>query len=151
MGRIDKSEIRVGLVIHLDTDQLRVDGRCETNAEHRGSSDRAVTGPHYFLVVHTELGTDGCIAIPLFSSFAPGSLKLDEPKKSGMPAKWRGQDSFYSKWQHWRIPCDALIAASAMDEAETATRRHYARDDLPALEAISAWQLQNRAPWRRIT
>jgi hypothetical protein len=144
MSAVVSDEIRLGLVIHLDTDILRELGGCETNAEQSDIEDRAVHGPHYFLVVEVHDQLEVCTAVPLFSQSAPGSERLQEPLKAGYPDKWIGDDSYFSRWQHWRIPLRHVEAASATDEADRQNRRTYAESKPDELGRILTWQDKNR-------
>ena len=80
MSAVKQGEVSAGLVVHLDTPVLRNLGGAETNAEVSNAHDRAVQGPHYFLVLKVDAGA--CIATPLFSQSAPGSDELDEAHKA---------------------------------------------------------------------
>lgn len=146
MPKVPQGEIALGLVVHIDTDELRRIGGSHTNAERSATEDRAVRGPHYFLIV--EVTAPICTAVPLFTNWTPGAERLDENKKSGLPAKWVGQSSHFSRWQHWKIPLSAVEASSEDEESTSADRRMYAVGDRAALKAILNWQSRNRAPYR---
>ncbi len=62
MPPIDRSEIRPGIVVHLDTEVLRREGGSESNAEVTADGDRAVRGPHYFLVVEVDMARQCALA-----------------------------------------------------------------------------------------
>lgn len=145
MTAVSEGEVTPGLVVHLDTDLLRCDGRCLTNARN-GEEDRAVQGQHYFLVV--ELNCDVVVAVPLFSKWAPGSEQLCEALKSGLPEKWVGVCSFYSPWQHWKVPINAIANCSATEESTPETRRRYAVECPERLNEISECKERNREEWR---
>jgi len=146
MPQVPQNEVVPGLVIHIDTAELRRVGGSQTNAERTPSEDRAVQGPHYFLVLEVTGGA--CTAVPLFTRWTPGAERLDEGKKSGLPAKWRHQDSHFSRWQHWKMPLAAVEAASTDEESTASNRRMYANGDRATLSAILTWQTRNRAPFR---
>jgi hypothetical protein len=55
----------------------------------------------------------------------------------------------FSRWQHWRIPAESLIAASGADPAVAGDRRRYAAGDGATLDDIRAWESRNRAAYRR--
>jgi hypothetical protein len=57
-----------------------------------------------------------------------GHQPLEDGEKSGRAEQWIGPDTCFSRWQHWRIPIDSVVAASAADPA-TATDRS-ALDDI---------------------
>ncbi len=146
MSGVAESEGALGLVVHLDANLLRELGGSSTNAELSKSEDRAVERPHYFLIL--DLDDDVAVATPLFSKYAPGSEPLEEKLKSGLPDKWRGEPSYFSRWQHWRIPLSAIPASSAEDQSETGSRRMYATNDKDVLARAASWICKNRACWR---
>ena len=148
--RLDPSEIVPSLVVHLDTTVLRQLGGCQSNAERTGAVDRAVVGPHYFLIVSVDRQSSVATAVPLFSKRAPGSDELAEQHKTGLADKWVGVPSYFSYWQHWRIPIAAMVASSDADEATPDTRRRYASATPEALEPIANWELKNRAAYRAV-
>ena len=148
MPALAPDELRPGLVVHLDTAVLRRLGGSSTNAEQGATYDRAVTGPHYFLVVAVDEATGLVTAVPLFSRAAPGSEALDPARKRGTLALWTRAPSWYSRWQHWRIPRDALVAASAGELTRPEDRCRYADDEPATLRAIARWAARNRAGWR---
>ena len=148
MASATEAEVLPGLVVHLDTDELRRLGGSSTNAETSAGQDRAVAGPHYFLIVSAS--ADQCVAVPLFSRYAPGSERLQEQLKFGLPDKWRGEDSYFSKWQHWHIPISCVAAASGTEESSAQDRRGYAANRPEVLAAIESWQDKNRAPYRAL-
>ncbi|MEQ1689903.1 MAG: hypothetical protein ABMA00_01350 [Gemmatimonas sp.] len=147
---VNADEISVGLVILLDTTALRTRGGCQTNAVITAEGDRAVVGPHDFLIVGVDAASGLCTAVPLFSKSAVGNQPLVESKKAGRPEAWIGTDSFFSHWQHWRIPISAVVAASEADESTPATRRRYATEDRTALDDIRNWEKRNRAAYRAV-
>ena len=150
MSALSPHEVCPGLVVHLDTAVLRRLGGSTTNAEHRDGADRAVRGPHYFLVLEVDDGAELVTAVPLFSRLAPGSDALDPHRKAGTLALWRDAPSWYSRWQHWRIPASALIAASVGELTAEGDRCRYAAGDAARLAAIARWAARNRAPWRPV-
>jgi hypothetical protein len=112
MTMIDRSEIAPGLVARLDTAALRAAGGSSTNAQITADADRAVTGVVDFLVLSVDPVTELAFALPLYPRSAPGSAPLEPARQSG-PADWLGAPVYYSRWQHWRIPLDAFVAASS--------------------------------------
>jgi hypothetical protein len=143
-------QIKPGLVMHLDTSILRTRGGSLTNAERAHGQDKAVVGPHYFLILEVNPKDRTCLAVPLFSHPATGNEKLNEALKSGEPDRWRGQDSYFSRWQHWRIPLQAIPDASKDEESTPVTRRYYAAGSLENLQNIAAWQEDNRQAFRAV-
>jgi hypothetical protein len=150
MTALDSSEVQAGLVVRLDTGKLREIGGSETNAQASAGEDRAVTGVHDFLVVQVDPRTDVAMAVPLFPKTAPGSSPLDPRKREGGVQGWASEPLFYSHWQHWRIPRDALVRASDPDPALEGTRRRYATGSPDALQDIMNWSTRNRNDFRAI-
>jgi len=148
MTAVKATEVRPGLVVHLDTAVLRKLGGAETNAEVNGTHDRAVQGPHYFLVL--EVGADRCTAAPLFSIQAPGSDQLAESGKSGLADKWIGDPTYTSRWQQWRIPLASIEAASADEESSSSDRRGYSGTEFTEVATLLSWQTRNRAGYRAV-
>ncbi len=146
--QITLEEITVGLVVRLDTSVLRSFGGCQTNAVLGPQGDRAVVGTHDFLVVGVDVPSGVCTGVPLFAKTAVGNQPLIESKKSGNADHWIGTDSFFSHWQHWRIPMSAIVAASEHDEAAPTTRRRYGAQDRTALDDIRNWEKRNRSAYR---
>jgi hypothetical protein len=146
--RVEEDEVIPGLVVHLDTTVLRQRGDASTNAELAATGDRAVQGPHYFLVVDVSSGT--VTALPLFSKQSPGSQLLDEKLKFGLADKWIGVSSYISKFQHWRFPTAAMPDASVSDEATPTTRRMYAGKRPAELARLGALEAGNRAKYRAL-
>jgi hypothetical protein len=148
MPAVTEEEVKPGLVVHLDTAELRQLGGSSTNAELSNKQDRAVTDPHYFLVL--EKLNEYCLAVPLFSGSAPGNSRLNESLKSGLSDKWFGEKSYFSRWQHWRIPISCVAAASSSEESSHENRRGYAIKSPRVLASIAAWQTKNRASYRAL-
>lgn len=146
MAAVVAAEVQPGLVVHLDTVVLRSLGGSETNAVVSGTHDRAVQGPHYFLVLQVD--ADRCTAAPLFSKPTPGSDQLVEAGKSGLADKWVGQTTYASRWQHWRIPLTSIEPASADEESSSTNRRMYAGVGATTPAALLAWGAKNRAAYR---
>lgn len=150
MAAVCEDEIVPSLVVQLDTNHLRQLGNSRTNAEKTPDEDRAVVGPHSFVVVATKPGDRSAILCPIFSEHAPGSSQLAEAKKSGFQNNWANVDLFFSKWQHWEIPFDDIVASSAIENTPQGNRRHYANGDNETLAWMLSWTAKNRAPWRPV-
>lgn len=150
MASVSVDEVKPGLVVHLDTDILRAIGGSKTNAEKTNAQDRAVVGPHYFLILEVDTTLRQCLAVPLFSKPADGSERLDANLKSGEPDKWANEDSHFSKWQHWHIPMEAIPAASENEESTRDSRRGYAIHSPKILQTMSAWKDRNRNAFRAL-
>lgn len=147
---VNHEEVAVGLVVHLDTTVLRTLGGCQTNAERGANGDRAVVGLHDFLVVGVDPHSGLCTAVPLFPKTAVGNQPLVESKKAGRATHWIGAESFFSHWQHWRIPIASIVVAAISDDTTPATRRRYAPEDRTALDDIRNWEKRNRSPYRAV-
>jgi hypothetical protein len=147
MPPLDRSEISPGIVVRLDTSVLRAAGGSLTNAQRSDTEDRAVTGVCDFLVVAVDAGAGPALALPLYPKSAPGSAPLDPARKSG-PADWLAEPVFYSRWQHWRIPLDALVAASGGETSSANARRTYASWHLDTLQELANWASRNRCEFR---
>jgi hypothetical protein len=141
-------DVTPGLVVQLDTAMLRALGGSQTNAVLGPEGDRSVVGTQDFLIVGLDAATARCTAVPLFAKTAVGNQPLANDKKSGRADQWIGTDTFFSRWQHWRIPVASLVAASGDDPATAATRRRYAATDRSALDDIKNWEGRNRAAYR---
>ncbi len=141
-------DVTPGLVVQLDTAVLRALGGCQTNAVLGPEGDRSVVGTPDFLIVGLDKAVGRCTAVPLFAKTAVGNQPLENGKKSGPAEQWVGTDTFFSRWQHWRIPVASVVAASAHDPATSAERRRYAATDGSALDDIKNWEGRNRAAYR---
>ena len=141
-------DVTPGLVVQLDTAVLRALGGCQTNAVLGPEGDRSVVGTQPFLLVGLDAAAGRCTAVPLFAKTAVGNQPLEDGKKSGRADEWIGTDTFFSRWQHWRIPVASVVAALADDPVTTANRRRYAATDRSALDDIKNWEGRNRAAYR---
>ncbi|MCY3702814.1 MAG: hypothetical protein OXG16_09055 [Rhodospirillales bacterium] len=148
MVSIEATELRPGLVVHLDPKVLRERGGCKTNAAINDGNDRAVHGLHYFLVL--RVNEDYCTAAPLFSQHTNGSDRLAEDLKTGLADKWIDTPSYTSRWQHWKIPLESVAAASGAEESNPEYRRSYAANDSAVLDEILHWETENRCPYRSV-
>lgn len=148
MTQLEIAEVVPGLVVRVDTAQLRTLGGSETNAQQTETEDRAVTDTRDFLVVAIDAAAGVCTAIPLFTKSSPGSAPLEPKKQWGNIDGWLTTTMHYSRWQHWRIPLAALVAASADDPGETGARRSYAAGDADTLQDLTNWASRNRCVFR---
>jgi len=148
MVAVSTQEVSPGLVVYIDTNELRRLGGSETNADVYQGHDRAVVGPHQFLVVSVDQATQTCLAVPLFSNHAPGSRPLARAKMAGAYPEWANGYYHYSQWQHWRIPLSAFAAASTGELSAITDRCRYAANDPRELGFIASWAARNRAPFR---
>lgn len=145
---VTHEEVTPGLVVQLDTAVLRALGSAQTNAVLGAAGDRSVVGIQDFLIVALDAAAGRCTAVPLFAKSAVGNQPLENDKKSGRADQWIGTDSFFSRWQHWRIPVASVVAASAHDPATSTDHRRYAATDRSALDDIKNWEGRNRAAYR---
>ncbi len=100
MAAVSDDELLSGLVIQLDTELLGQLGNSRTSAEKTPEEDRAVVGPHAFVVLTANATERLAFLYPIFSEWAPGSSRLEEEKKSGLLRNWAGVALHSSKWQH---------------------------------------------------
>ena len=150
MSQLDVTEIIPGVVVRLDTRELRSIGGSETNAQVTDAEDRAVADVHDFLVVAVQADTGMCTAIPLFARSSPGSAPLEAKKQWGNIGGWLTDAVHYSRWQHWHIPLAAVAAASTGDPGDTGARRSYAAGDADTLLDLANWATRNRCPFRAV-
>ena len=133
-------------ILRVDTDRLRAIGGSMTNAQRTTESDRAVTGTHDFLIVAVDAATRMCTALPLYPRSAPGSAQLDAALLEG-ESDFTRAPLFYSRWQHWRIPMDALSSASEADDSGRASCS-YAAEQPEVLRDLANWASRNRCAFR---
>jgi hypothetical protein len=143
MPPLRPEDITPGLVIHLDTEVLRREGGSLTNAQVTADEDRAVTGAHDFVIAMVDAKARRVTALPLFPRSAPGSAPLDDRLRNGS-AEWMAHPVYYSRWQHWQIPVDALLAASTGEGAP----RFYASTSPDTLQDLANWATRNRCVFR---
>lgn len=134
----------------LDTTTLRLLGGSHTNAAIGPEGDRSAVDLHDFLIVGVDAASGVCTAVPLFTKTAVGNQPLLESKKSGGADHWIGTDTFFSHWQHWRVPLTSIVAASQPDATSSTTRRRYAAHDRTALDEIRSWEKRNRSVYRAV-
>lgn len=150
MSRVETTEMVPGLVVHVDTTIIREMGGSLTTAGVVNGTDRAVRGPHYFILLEYNQADDAWLAAPLFSKAAAGSSPLNEALKTGLADKWVGQTSHYSAWQMWKMPSSAITAASEEDESNAQCRRLYADGRGDVLTVIARDREAGRNPYRQI-
>lgn len=148
MTPLEAREVIPGLVVHADTARLRALGGSETNAQRTDTEDRAVTDSRDFLVLSVDAASGTCVAVPLFPMSSPGSAPLETKKQWGNIGEWLTAPVHYSRWQHWRIPVAALVAASADDPGAVDGRRSYAAGDADTLQDLVNWASRNRCEFR---
>ena len=146
MSIVDPKEIRAGIVIHCAPEALRQHGGCQIRVD----PGRETRDDHYFLVLEVYEGDQTCLATPLFSekNDTRDRILLRNDLKSGKAENWAGQDSYFFKWQFWKIPLDAFRVASLADTSTPLDRRFYADGDALALAEVTRDIGKLRQPWR---
>jgi hypothetical protein len=101
---IAKHEIKGGIVLYLDPDELDVEGGVCTGA----GPDR-VQSPHFFvcIVANEESGN----WVPIFSVAGPFRDLVPYEEKVGNP-KWRESTTWFHTKQVWQAPHSAVVAAA---------------------------------------
>ena len=150
VSEISTADIAPGVVVRIDTQQLRASGGSETNAQVTHTEDRAVTDARDFLVVAVDAERALCTAVPLFTRSSPGSAPLPPTKRAGDVGTWLTDDLHYSRWQHWRIPLAAFASASMNEPSEPGARRTFASGDADALQDLANWATRNRCAFRSV-
>ena len=139
MATLVRNEIRPGLNVFLDAGTLVTLPGVLTNTRRVAGEDRAADDFRPFLVVQVE--ADGvCLCVPLFSKWKKDRLQLDRKLKTGPGKGWIERDSFFSPFQFWIIPTEALIAASTAEMNGIGNRQRYADAEPEALTKIAAYR-----------
>lgn len=101
---IQASEIRDGLVLCLDPDELEANG-----GGSNASNSIRVQGPHFFVCIAADDQTGNWV--PLFSD--PGHLREIFPneEKAGHP-KWCESETYFHAEQIWQAPHAAVVTAA---------------------------------------
>ena len=101
---ISPNEIRDGLVLRLDPDELESrGGRCASDPAYR------VQGPHFFLCLAAN--EEGGNWLPLFPDPGPRRDIVDNATKVG-PQGWRDSETFFHTEQVWQAPHAAIVEAA---------------------------------------
>ena len=101
---INPTEIRDGLVLHLDPDELEAAGGTCT-----GAGPARVQGSHFFVCIASDERSGNWV--PLFSAPGPGRELVPNEAKSGHP-RWCESATWYPSDQVWQAPHAAAIAAA---------------------------------------
>lgn len=101
---IEAHEIKDGLVLRLDPDELEASGGKRTDRE-----SVRVEGPHFFLCVAANEQSGNWV--PLFYSTGPQRTLVANADKSG-PAAWCESTTFLHSKQVWHAPHAAVVAAA---------------------------------------
>ncbi|MEM9173902.1 MAG: hypothetical protein AAGC67_01610 [Myxococcota bacterium] len=118
---ISANEIRDGLVLRLDPDELESrGGRCTGEPAYR------VQGPHFFLCLAAN--EDASNWVPLFPDPGPRRDLLDNANKLG-PLGWRGSETFFHTEQVWQAPPAAVVEAAIIGgDLSQADQRNFVND-----------------------
>lgn len=142
-------EIVPDLIVHCDPAQLIQQGGCKTTA----IAGKDVQGPHYFLIL--SVSSEGeCLCIPLYSEKERGFTNdwemLVPGAKSGKAELWTDCDSYFFKWQFWKVPRTSFETASRTDDSSSTNRRRYGENDASLLSAIQGYLSRAKQPWRSL-
>jgi hypothetical protein len=147
MVAVSLREFLIGLVVHCDPAILIQQGGCETKA----LPGKEVQGPHYFLILDVN-AAEPCLCMPLYSEkergFSNDWEKLVPRGKTGKAEAWTDCDSYFFKWQFWRVPSSSFEAASQADTSDPSNRRRYGKNEPALRTAIQAYLSRSVHPWR---
>lgn len=118
---IQSHEIRDGLVLRLDPDELEARGaRCTGEAAHR------VQGPHFFLCVAADAVAGNWV--PLFPDPGPRRDVVSNDHKAGSPG-WQQSETYFHTEQVWQAPHEAVTQAAIVGgDLSEADRRNFVTD-----------------------
>ena len=119
---IQSAELRDGLVLRLDPDELESRGaRCASEAAHR------VMGPHFFLCVAADETAGNWV--PLFPDPGPWRDVLVNEHKAG-PAGWRSSETYFHQQQVWQAPHEAVVEAAIVGgDLSKSGERNFVTDE----------------------
>ena len=101
---IQSNEIRDGIVLRLDPDELEARGaRCASDPAYR------VQAAHFFLCVAADDAAGNWV--PLFPDPGPRRDILPNDHKSG-PAGWCASETYFHTEQVWQAPHNAIVEAA---------------------------------------
>lgn len=101
---IKAHEIKDGLVLHLDSDELEASGgRCAENGSVR------VQGSHFFVCIAADDRSGNWV--PLFSAAGRFRDLVPNGEKSGHP-KWCESTTYFHCRQVWQAPHAAVVEAA---------------------------------------
>jgi len=101
---IDTREIKDGLVLYLDPDELEAEGGRCANAE-----SARVQSPHFFLCIASDEQSGNWV--PLFSVAGPHRDLVLNEQKQGHP-RWCEATTYFHCKQVWQAPHTAVVAAA---------------------------------------
>lgn len=97
-------EIKDGLVLYLDPDELEAEGAVCT-----GAGPARVQGAHFFVCIAANEASGNWV--PLFSAAGPFRDLVPYEEKTGHP-KWCETTTYFHTKQVWQAPHAAVVAAS---------------------------------------
>lgn len=101
---IGAHEIKDGLVLHLDPDELEAEGGACTDIE-----SFRVQGTHFFLCIAANERSGNWV--PLFSVAGPMRNLVPNEEKAGHP-RWCESTTYFHRKQVWQAPHSAVVAAA---------------------------------------
>lgn len=126
---INANEIDLGLVLHLDPDELLAHG-----ATYSCADALRVKGDHFFLCVGAD--EQGGIWLPMYSKPNVGRIEVSHTGRQGHP-KWRNGKFHYHPGQVWSASHEAIVhtAISAADCSSAGNRNRLADDQVSVVVA----------------
>lgn len=97
-------EIKDGLVLHLDPDELEAEGGVCT-----GAGPARVQGSHFFVCIAANEESGNWV--PLFSGAGPFRDLVPYEEKVGHP-RWCESTTYFHTRQVWQAPHSAVVAAA---------------------------------------
>ena len=97
-------EIRDGIVLYLDPDELEAEGGVSN-----GAGPRRVEGAHFFVCIAADVSSGNWV--PLFSQAGPYRELVPYEEKTGSRA-WRESTAYFHETQVWQAPHTAVVTAS---------------------------------------
>ena len=97
-------EIRGGIVLYLDPDELEAEGGMCT-----GAGPGRVEGAHFFVCIAANEQSGNWV--PLFSGAGPYRDLVPYEEKAGH-AGWRDSTTYFHERQVWQAPHSAVVAAA---------------------------------------
>lgn len=119
--RLDPAEIEPGLVVFCDPAVLAADPATAAT----DYAENCVQGPHFFIVLRRH-SSGRWLLTPAFSRTTLERMQLHQDSKWGPSTGWVQKPSYVYRWEHWLVPTQALIEASAVDRTSVGRRNSYA-------------------------
>jgi len=125
---ITEDEIDLGVVLHLDPDELEACG-----AAYSCSEEARVTGGHFFLCIGAD--DSGGLWLPLYTNPGPGRTQLSTSGRMGH-RNWTLGTFHYHLGQVWLATHHAVVrAAAAGGDMSAPGRRNRLADEQAAIVA----------------